>query len=297
MPAYSHMKKASPTQKISKKRSPLGFYILLGVGIGVALLIGLGTRLNSFKLWEGADAPKVVPSGSAPSPIMTRVTPPPMPKGNDSSIPPQPLKLILVQVHPGRNASEGSAELGVLRESPQTYDAGALLENGARLTEIHSDYVVLNKNGRSARLYLDNAAISVKSGNVAILMVGGAVESPPPAKITSREVLTDYVRPSPVYDGENLVGYQVYPGSKSTPFHQMGLQAGDVIVEVNGVPLTDAATSWDLLRGLVDGVVLSVVVKRSTGVQQLTLDGTLLVSAEESQRNGSVQAMLAPPIQ
>jgi type II secretion system protein C len=187
--------------------------------------------------------------------------------------------------------------MGVVRESPQTYQTGALLENGARLAEIHNDYVLLRKAGDSARVYLANAASAGNIGDTNLLTVGGPKEAPPPAKITSREVLTDYIRPSPVYDGENLVGYQVYPGAKRTPYDQLGLQSGDVIVEINDLPLTDPATSWDLLRGLAGGDVLSVVVKRGTGVQRMTLDGALLVSAEESRRQESVQAMLAPPTQ
>jgi hypothetical protein len=276
-------------------------FLLISVfgGIAIVSLTIWQTGFGPFKFWPHAVASKALPISKAPAQPSTKAIGliPPTPRGNDSSISPERLKLILVQVRPGRNATEGSAELGVVRESPQTYQAGALLENGARLAEIHSDYVVLMKDGRSAQLYLENATSPPKVSNVAMLMVGGAVESPPPAKITSREVLTDYIRPSPVYDGVTFVGYQVYPATKSSPFHQMGLLAGDVIVEVNNIPLTSSTTSWDLLRGLADGVVLSVVVKRSTGVQQLTLDGMLLVNAEESQRNGSAQAMLTPPIQ
>jgi hypothetical protein len=287
--------KALPKNESPKRRSLFGLiYVLAGIAAVSLIVWQITPSLSSHAT---APKPDSVAKATVQPPAKAIGLIPPTPKGNDSSISPEPLKLILVQVHPGRNATEGSADLGVVRESPQTYQAGALLENGARLVEIYSDYVVLDKDGRSARLYLENATTVLKAGNAAVLSVGGAVEKPAPAKITSREVLTDYVRPSPVYDGQNLVGFQVYPGSKSTPFHQMGLQGGDVLVEVNGVPLTDPTTSWDLLRGLADGAVLSVVVKRGTGLQQVILDGTLLVIAEESQRQGTVQAALAPPIQ
>ena len=274
-----------------KRRSLFVAINVLGV-LAIAVLIIWKTGFD-LHLWQRTTALSAVPVSKA----LALAAAPVPPKSNDFSIPREGRKLILVRVHPGRNASEGSAELGVARESPQTYQAGALLENGARLAEIYSDYVVLNKNERFTRLYLDTATMWFKGGNDGILMVGGAVESPPPAKITNREVLTDYVRPSPVYDGDNLVGFQVYPGSKSAPFYQMGLQSGDVIVQVNDFPLTNPTTSWDLLRGLADGVVLSVVIKSGTGVQQLTLNGALLVSAEASKRQGSAQAMLAPPIE
>jgi len=50
--------------------------------------------------------------------------------------------------------------LGVARENPQTYSTGALLANGARLTEVRANYVVLERAGHSARLYLEVVAHS-----------------------------------------------------------------------------------------------------------------------------------------
>jgi type II secretion system protein C len=151
------------------------------------------------------------------------------------------------------NVHEGTAQLGTVRESPQTYLAGALLENGARLAEVHADYVLLRKGARSVRLYLDNSPASREPIGNALTMVGPIQEPSPPAQPASREILTDYVRPSPVYDGEVLLGYQVYAGTKSAPFAQMGLRAGDVIVAIDSTPLTDPGTSWDMFRQLIDG--------------------------------------------
>jgi hypothetical protein len=40
-------------------------------------------------------------------------------------------------------------------ENPQNYVAGALLSNGAELTEIHTDYVVLERGGKRSRLRIE----------------------------------------------------------------------------------------------------------------------------------------------
>jgi hypothetical protein len=262
----------------------------------VTLVIMWQTGMTSKGWWEWFTTPKPTPvAKTAP------VHPPtkaigiarPLPKGNDSSVSPDPLRLVLVRVHPGRSLTEGAADIGVFRDSPQTYQAGALLESGARLVEIHTDYVLLRKEGRSARLYLGNSSVGGKSGDSGLLIVGGSKETPSPAKVTSREVLTDYIRPSPIYDGENLVGYQVYPGANRTPFDQMRLQPGDVIIELNGVPLLEPATAWDILRQLTDGTSVSALVKRHDATEQMTLDGAWIVAAEEAKRQPT-QAMLAP---
>jgi type II secretion system protein C len=280
----------------TKRRSLFVVINVLG-GLTIALLIIWETGLDPFNLWQRATAPKPIPVAKAPAHPPTRAIgiTPPTPKGNDSSISPDPLSLTLVQVHLGRNATEGSAEIGVVRESPQTYQAGAILENGARLAEIHSDYVLLRRGSKSARMYLENATTAGKLGDVTMLTVGGIKEAPPPAKVTSREILTDYIRPSPVYDGDTLVGFQVYPGAKAGPFTQMGLQPGDLITEIDGAPLNDPAIAWDIFHQLAEGSAISATVKRKETAQSISLDGSLIVSAEEARSQQATQAMLVSP--
>jgi type II secretion system protein C len=287
--------KGSPKNTSPRRRSLFVVINVLG-GFTIALIIIWETGLDPFKLWQHATAPKPVPIAMAPAhpPNKAIGITPPTPKGNDSSISPVPLNLTLIQVHLGRNATSGSAEIGVVRESPQTYQAGALLENGARLTEIHSDYVLLRKGRNAARLYLENATAAVKIGDATMLIVGGIKEAPPPAKVTNREIITDYIRPSPVYDRETLIGYQIYPGSKSGPFTQMGLQPGDLITEIDGTPLSDPAAAWEMFHQLADGSAVSATLKRKGGAQSITLDGSLIVRAEEA-RSQATQAMLSPP--
>jgi general secretion pathway protein C len=287
-----------PAKKVSgrKRRSIYVAVNLLG-GVTIALLIIWETGLDPFTLWQRATAPKVIPVAKAPAHPSSKAIgfTPPTPKGNDSSVSPEPLALTLVQVHLGRNATEGSAEIGVVRESPQTYQAGAMLENGARLAEIHSDYVLLKKGTKLARLYLENARSTGKIGDTAMLTVGGIKEAPPPAKVTSREILADYIRPSPVYDGDAIIGYQVYPGAKAGPFAQMGLQPGDLITEIDGTRLNDPQVAWDIFHQMAEGSALSATVKRKDTAQSVTLDGSLIVRAEQASSQPMTQAMLSPP--
>jgi hypothetical protein len=287
-------------KKYQKQQQPKGrtwiFRVVNVVGASaVTLLIIWETGLMSPRWWQWLTEPK--PTQVAKAPARPSSKPigiaPPAPKGNDSSVSPVPLQLILVAVNPGQSINEGWAQIGVVRESPQTYQAGAILENGARLAEIHSNFVLLRRGSHSARLYLEGAPAAGNSGDTAMLVVGGMKDIPPPAPVTSREILTDYIRPTPVFDGERVVGYQIYPGGNSTPFAQMGLQPGDVLVEVNDVPLTDPAVAWDLLRQLNDGISLSGVVRRRGAFEHVTLEGALIVRAEQEKQRPP-QAMLAP---
>jgi general secretion pathway protein C len=238
---------------------------------------------------------------SARSSLITAVTevtkaPPAVSKGNDSSISPRRLELLLIRTQPGRIASEGFAQIGVFRESPQTYVVGAMLENGARLIEIHSDHVVLQKGMQTTRLYLADRRASGRNGDTGMLTVGGENRNLPPARITSREALTDYMRPSPVYEGDRLLGYQVYSGAHTGPFTQLGLQAGDLITAVGGTPLNDSGTAWEILRELMDGAVLPAVVLRHGETETLTLDGSILTRAEEARALRTDMAMMTPTV-
>jgi hypothetical protein len=87
--------------------------------------------------------------------------------GTDSSVSNTPQRLILTGTVLGRNFKEGYAMLGVARENPQTYTAGALVANGAHLLEIHSNYVVLQRGERVARLYLDGSGLQPNQSSTA----------------------------------------------------------------------------------------------------------------------------------
>jgi hypothetical protein len=196
--------------------------------------------------------------------------------GTDSSVSQVPLPLYLIATFPGRNAREGTAQIGTQTDNPQTYGASAILANGAQLVEIHSDHVLLTKDGQSARLYLKEKQRVASE----LLLVGGESSAKPLPAVT-REVLTDYLRPSPVYDGETLTGYRVYAGTRSGPFFQWGLQGGDVITAINGQPLNEPTSAIAALRQLVDGIAVTATIDRNGTRQQLSLDGAS-ISADQN---------------
>ena len=222
--------------------------------------------------------------------------PDPLP-GNNSSVSASTQQLTLTGTVRGRSFREGYAMLGVSRANPQTYAAGALLANGARLTEVHDRYVVLERGGRSARLYLEGGApqTATRGQSNEVLSVGGEKPSAPTVS-RSVEPVTDYLRPTPVYSGEVLTGYQVYPGSKSAVFSQMGLQPGDVITAMVGAPLSDTSQVTEMFHDLVNGMALQVVVSRHGKSEQLTLDGALIQEEQERARGANAMSPGSMPV-
>lgn len=219
-----------------------------------------------------APAHEPVRSGPVGAPITVT---PMRPLGNDSSVSLVPLPLILVRTQPGRNSRDGFAQIGINARSPQTYTAGALLANGARLSEIYARYVVLERDGHSARLYLQGEGQPRREAEKGLLTVGGTA---PPVSVVakSQENLTDYLRPSPVFVGNQLHGYALYPGRNPGPFSQLGLQPGDVLTGINGTSVSKSAGSLAQLHTLVDGEALTVEIERQGAPQTLSLDGSIL---------------------
>jgi general secretion pathway protein C len=215
--------------------------------------------------------------------------------GTGSSLSPMPLPLYLVATTPGRNRNEGIAQIGTSVRNPQTYGVGSILVNGARLAEIHQDHVLLIRGDQSAELYIyqpDRRAD--QRGASELLTVGAQPQTPlPTGKVN--EGLTDYLRPSPFYDGQGLRGYQVYPGARSHVFAGLGLQPGDVITSINDVPLNEPSQAIEMFMQLMHGVAVAATVERRNASHRITLDGALISADKESVEEASVAAKAPLP--
>lgn len=181
----------------------------------------------------------------------------------------KPLRLFAVT--PGRSSREGLAALGAAEASSRTYVAGALLENGARLTEIHADHVVLVRSGRNYTLYLAQKGQSDQLADTRGLTVGDFPPEQPPMTPPAMRV-SDLMRVAPLYDGAQIAGYSVYPGARAGQFERLGLKAGDVLVSLGGQPLATMEQMESLLDQLSQGVTLTGEVRRGDQLVAVTLD-------------------------
>ncbi len=209
--------------------------------------------------------------------------------GAESSTSTVPRPLVLVSTSPGPTPREGVAHIGTHSENPQTYSAGALLANGARLLEIHDRFVVLERDGDRARIYQGS---NENDPPTELALVGGA--STKRLKPSYSEALVDYIRPSPVYDDVSMRGYQVYAGQRSGIFFQLGLQNGDVILSLDDQPLIEAHQAMDLLNQLMSGISMNAVVERNGVSKLVSLDAAVISNDRESLRQASVRLQPAP---
>jgi type II secretory pathway component PulC len=207
----------------------------------------------------------------------------PRPEGTDSSVSLTPRRLILTATRPGRNAREGTADLGVDERSPQTYRAGAHLANGAQLTEVYADHVLLEREGVSTPLYLRGHEPAGSAEPLHTLAFVGGTSPQIAAHADSHDPLTKDIRVTPVYEGETLEGLEVHANTRSPVFAALGLQPGDRITAIEGMAVTDVAAGLATLRQLSQGAALQVTVERAGRSLPLALDGAVVVAAHEGQ--------------
>lgn len=202
------------------------------------------------------------------------------------SVQENPRRLMLVETYPGRTPHEGSALLGTDPRAPQRYRAGGILLNGARLTEIHNQYVILERGG--GRLRLDMAGSptrAVASGAADLAIVGGA-RPVPAAPAVAIDAFSRVLRISPVFENEALAGVRLFPGTRPALFTQLGLLRDDLLIAVDGYPIMEASQMTAMLEPLSRGARMVFTVRRNSGPQDVVLDGTLIARAIESEALG-----------
>jgi general secretion pathway protein C len=176
-----------------------------------------------------------------------------------------------------RDPQAGLAIVGETAQSGHVYAVGASLPGGVRLHEVYSDRVVLDRGGVLETLPLPR---SVASGSPRRVAAGGA--EPPIGEAVQKliaggpEVVGDVLRPMPSYANGKLMGFRVYAGRDRRKFAKLGLQPGDVVTQVNGVPLGDSQHGLDALRSLGGQSTATVTVERAGTATQLTIDASQL---------------------
>jgi type II secretion system protein C len=187
-------------------------------------------------------------------------------------------QLYLVETIPGRSPREGAALIGTDPRVPQRYSAGASLLNGARLVEIHNRYVVLERENESLRLYLAGASQESKIASSDLAFVGGPQPVlSPPELATDR--LSEIMRLAPVYENDLLVGFRLHTGTRPGLFDQLGLSRNDLLVAIDGAPVSDPATISTILEPLTAGAAMAFTVRRQDMLTTVVLDGEIVTRA------------------
>ena len=83
---------------------------------------------------------------------------------------------------------------------------------------------------------------------------------------------TDFISISPKTEEGQLIGYQVSPGKEPELFKSAGLEAGDVITQINGLDLTDLQQSQEALSELRNAQNIELTIIRDGSLTTLYID-------------------------
>ncbi len=180
------------------------------------------------------------------------------------------IPLILAGVIAGRDPARGQAIIGPNATAAKLYAVGDAIQGGARLHEVYSDHVILERNGAlealrlprnlpsQAPLPVSTPALPARSASV-----GG-----------NSSLLAGLVRVQPVFNQGKLSGYRIFPGGGKggSVFTQLGLKPGDLITAVNGTALDDAGRAMEVLQTLSSSGSATITVSRNGQSQEVNLN-------------------------
>lgn len=199
--------------------------------------------------------------------------------------------LVLVGTLAGPQPEQGLAILGESPQAARVYMVGATLPGGVKLHSVYPDRVVIDRGGSLESLPLPRQMASGTNYQAPVAAAPAPMDGQPPlAESVQRliesgpEVVGEMIRPMPDFANGQLRGFRVYPGRDRRLFAKLGLQPGDLVTQINGVPLTDAQRGMEILRGLGNAGQANVTVERGGNVQQLAVNASQLAAAEAESR-------------
>lgn len=189
------------------------------------------------------------------------------------------LKLVLRGALASDDPEQARAIIADPGGKEEQYAIGEKLPGNAELSEIHPDRVILKRNGRFETLRLPKDKKS--SNKVASRSVRTRSTESPQQRLSSvrqqlkqgSSRLGDLIRATPKRaKGGKTIGYLLAPGKDPALFEQVGLQKGDLAIQINDIKLDNPANSARALKSLQGGDSVSVTVLRNGQEEVVSLE-------------------------
>ncbi len=172
-----------------------------------------------------------------------------------------PMELANAIIAQGRSGREDS------------FGIGEKIPGGVVLKEIYPDYVVLERNGHDEILKLQKeSGVAGIGGSSNKSRYNARAKNTSPAsalKSIRSNILKDptsfgqYALPVVVKKNGKQIGYRLKPQQKGELLSELGIQASDVIVQINGVKLDKPQNGISALRKLSTAKNLEIIVQRN----------------------------------
>ena len=175
-------------------------------------------------------------------------------------------------------AESGIAVIARGQGPGMVYQTGETIDDssGAKLHSVFTDRVLLDRGGRLEKLSfptpdeLPQAAPRLNSNVRATSRP--TIRSEPDLRTAAADadavsnaaqVLAQHIQIAPQEENGEQIGYRLQPQQNSQVFVQLGLQPGDVLTEVNGIPLRDLRSTATVIQALSQSAQASVNIRRN----------------------------------
>lgn len=225
--------------------------------------VNSGSRIAALHLFGEAD--------SKPAAVAQEVVPLDAPETR--------LKLVLSGLYTAEVPEQALAIIAEPGGDEKPYRIGDPLPGGAELKEIYADRIILSRAGRyeTLRLVQDDAIGGMNRAPATLRPAGNSAEDPGLVLQQYRESLREnpqsllsLVRPLPVEENGQLVGFRLLPGRERGFLQQMGLRPGDIVTAINGQALDSPARGMQALQALQDQTNVNLEIRR--GGQTMALN-------------------------
>lgn len=234
-------------------------------------------QLVRWPLFGEVDSPAVLPVEEEPQPALDSDL-----QGIEENAEATRLPLLLTGIVYSTDQSLARAMIEAKQVQAQ-YAPGDELPVGNKVTvaKILSDRVVLDNNGNYEllRLFEDDGRIPSRASLAAAAedqaeadrrearnrrnqKIRQMAEAHRQRQFGDPQKLAQIVNIAPIKQDGGITGYKVSAGRDAAQFEALGFQADDVVVAVNGIPLTDPGKAVELFRVLHSGNSASFEVLR-----------------------------------
>jgi len=197
-------------------------------------------------------------------------------EANAADARPTNIPLVLTGVIAVQDPRNGLAIIGENSQAAKVFAVGDNVPGGVKLHSVYNDRVILDRNGSLESLALP------RQGN------GSLPTAPPPTAMVPAEnpiaermrqlvasepgILSDIMRPQPVFAQGKQRGFRVYPGRNRQAFVRLGLRPGDLVTAINGTPLDDPSRGQEIFATLGTSSEAHVTVVRNGQPKDITLN-------------------------
>ncbi len=172
--------------------------------------------------------------------------------------------------------------------SEHVYFVNSTLPGGATVQQIQADRVILARGGQLEVLRLPRegqGGAGAPAPGFSPAPFGSNAVQPNVQELVAQNAagFLEVVRPQPFMPNGQLKGYRIYPGPNRQQFASLGLRAGDLVTEINGIALNNPAQGMEVFRSLGDAPQVTVTVERDGQPQVLSLNMTQINAAGATQ--------------